>query len=120
VKKALRIGGKMMCEVPNAHSPIASHCRYNDWTHKTLFTIESLEFVISLAKFESIVTSAALPAIVVPRSKFKNNIMKSLKFTLLAISHSLQRLHLVAELGVIGLTYPVCFAIMAAAEKSSE
>lgn len=49
---ALRPGGRLLCTVPNANSPAASHWRHFDYTHQLLFTTESLEFVLTQAGFQ--------------------------------------------------------------------
>jgi len=51
IHAALRPGGRLLCTVPNADSPLASRWRHIDYTHHLLFTVESLEFVLSQTGF---------------------------------------------------------------------
>jgi 2-polyprenyl-3-methyl-5-hydroxy-6-metoxy-1,4-benzoquinol methylase len=50
---ALRPGGRLICTVPNAASPLADYWRFVDYTHETLFTNESLEFLLTETGFEA-------------------------------------------------------------------
>jgi 2-polyprenyl-3-methyl-5-hydroxy-6-metoxy-1,4-benzoquinol methylase len=52
IRKTLKPGGKVLCTVPNATSPLAGHWRYVDYTHECLFTRESLEFLLGQTGFE--------------------------------------------------------------------
>jgi 2-polyprenyl-3-methyl-5-hydroxy-6-metoxy-1,4-benzoquinol methylase len=51
IRGALRPGGRLLCTVPNAASPLAGHWRYVDYTHECLFTHESLEFLLAQTGF---------------------------------------------------------------------
>ena len=51
IRNALRPGGRLLCTVPNAASPLAGHWRYVDYTHECLFTHESLEFLLTQTGF---------------------------------------------------------------------
>jgi SAM-dependent methyltransferase len=46
---ALKPGGTLICQVPNASSGISSHYRYIDWTHCCSFTRFSLDFILDNA-----------------------------------------------------------------------
>lgn len=46
ISEALTPGGRFICTVPNANSALAMRWRYNDWTHQTSFTSDSLEFLL--------------------------------------------------------------------------
>lgn len=47
-------GGKMIIVVPNAQSNTGSYWRYEDFTHKYLFTSGSLKYVLQQAGFKNI------------------------------------------------------------------
>jgi SAM-dependent methyltransferase len=51
IHRTLRPGGRLLCTVPNAASPLAGHWRYVDYTHECLFTRESLEFLVGQSGF---------------------------------------------------------------------
>lgn len=51
---ALRPGGNAVINVPQASGFTSLFCRYNDFTHETLFTEMSLKQVLSLAGFSNI------------------------------------------------------------------
>jgi len=54
VQKALRGKGKLVCTVPNANSIVGGRWRYSDWTHRTSFTEDSLQYVLLLAGFSNV------------------------------------------------------------------
>jgi 2-polyprenyl-3-methyl-5-hydroxy-6-metoxy-1,4-benzoquinol methylase len=54
IQGALKPGGKIICTVPNGNSPLASRWRYIDWTHYSLFTEYSLDFLLYNAGFDNI------------------------------------------------------------------
>jgi SAM-dependent methyltransferase len=51
---ALKPGGRLICSVPNANSPIAARWRYIDWTHYWSFTEPSLDLLLYSAGFPQI------------------------------------------------------------------
>jgi len=51
---ALRPGGTLLMDVPNANAILSSRWRYIDYTHHTSFTEHSLYFVLRNAGFEKI------------------------------------------------------------------
>lgn len=51
---ALRPGGRLILQTPNAESPWGSMLRYADFTHELSFTPESLSRILSLVGFERI------------------------------------------------------------------
>jgi SAM-dependent methyltransferase len=117
VREALRPGGKVICEVPNADSPVAMHYRYSDWTHTCLFNIDSLDFVLSSAQYRDIQLSAALPSVVTPRGKLMDILLHAVKFVVEGLSQGIQKLHLVAGFGLEGLKLPTSFAIVGVGTK---
>lgn len=52
IRQSLSPGAKLLCQVPNADSPVAMRYRYGDWTHHCSFTYESLQYVLSESGFE--------------------------------------------------------------------
>jgi 2-polyprenyl-3-methyl-5-hydroxy-6-metoxy-1,4-benzoquinol methylase len=57
----LKPGGKLICQVPNANSLVASRYRYIDATHYTIFTPESLDFELYRSGFDEINIQEADP-----------------------------------------------------------
>jgi 2-polyprenyl-3-methyl-5-hydroxy-6-metoxy-1,4-benzoquinol methylase len=51
LREALKPAGRIICQVPNANSGIASRYRYIDWTHQCSFSEISLDFVLHSAGF---------------------------------------------------------------------
>jgi SAM-dependent methyltransferase len=49
IRRTLAPAGRLLCQVPNADSPVAMRYRYSDWTHRCTFTTESLSHVLALA-----------------------------------------------------------------------
>jgi SAM-dependent methyltransferase len=93
----LKAGGRLICQVPNANSGIASRFRYNDWTHHCSFSDASLDFVLHNAGFIDISIREANP-IVRPRLPFilRRGVMHWL---LRRAFHTLRRLEYASELG---------------------
>lgn len=55
IRRALRPGGALIAEVPNAGNPwLAGVARYEDFTHEMGYTSGSLRFVLSRAGFASV------------------------------------------------------------------
>lgn len=52
--RALRPGGRLILQTPNAESPWCSDIRYGDFTHETCFNAHSLGWLLELSGFESI------------------------------------------------------------------
>ena len=89
LRQTLRPGGRLVCRVPNASSPLASHYRFIDWTHTSAFTVTSLDFVLYSAGFRTISISEATP----------NRLRPSLRqWALRAIFRTLHRLTLATDL----------------------
>lgn len=53
-RSALRPGGRIILQVPNAESPFFGRIRYGDFTHELAFSISSLSQLLSLAGLEDI------------------------------------------------------------------
>lgn len=55
IGSSVRLGGKLVCTVPNANSIVAGRYRHIDWTHTCSFTEHSLDFLLHHGGFASIV-----------------------------------------------------------------
>lgn len=53
-EKFLSPSGKLLVAVPNAQSNTDCYWRYEDWTHTTLFTAGSLNYVLKAAGFDKV------------------------------------------------------------------
>lgn len=49
--RALKPGGRLILQTPNAESPWASNYRYSDLTHETMFSPRSLKYLLSTQGF---------------------------------------------------------------------
>ncbi|GLR67313.1 hypothetical protein GCM10010909_19940 [Acidocella aquatica] len=112
VRFALAPGGKLVCEVPNADSPLAARWRYCDWTHKCLFSIESLRFILKIGGFQEVLTMKAKSAVITQRGLFIDTIVCIIKVAFNTFSESIQKIHLIAGIGLEGLKIPVSAAIL--------
>jgi len=93
----LKVGGRLICQVPNANSGIASRYRYIDWTHHCSFSEASLDFVLHNAGFVDISITEANPAV---RPRLPFILRRSVVHWLLRRAfHTLRRLEYAAELG---------------------
>ncbi|MEO6875270.1 MAG: class I SAM-dependent methyltransferase [Opitutaceae bacterium] len=54
IHAALKVGGRIICSVPNANSTLGTRQRYMDWTHHTSFTEHSLDFALHHGGFHQI------------------------------------------------------------------
>jgi SAM-dependent methyltransferase len=52
IRESLSPGATLLCQVPNADSPVAMRYRYLDWTHQCSFTFESLQYVLGESGFD--------------------------------------------------------------------
>lgn len=60
---ALRTGGRLILQTPNAESPWGAKMRYDDFTHEVAFSPHSLSGLLSLAGFSNIKFRDASPAV---------------------------------------------------------
>jgi len=60
---ALRPGGRLVLQTPNAESPWGTHFRYGDFTHEICFSPNSLERLMALVGFNCIVSREAGPVV---------------------------------------------------------
>jgi len=97
IRAALRPGGRLICQVPNANAGIASRYRYHDWTHHCSFTEASLDFVLHNAGFGDIDVGEADPP---RRPRYPFIVRRSVARWLLRASfRALRRLEYRLELG---------------------
>jgi SAM-dependent methyltransferase len=86
VHEALRPGGQIVCQVPNANAAVAGRYRYDDWTHHCSFSEHSLDFVLHNAGFVDIEVQEANPnirprfALIPRRSVFMWVLRSTLRF----------------------------------------
>jgi SAM-dependent methyltransferase len=101
IRAALRPGGRLICTVPNAASPVASYVRHVDSTHQTSFTVESLHFALSQSELrvEQIVGAEFFFR---PRFLFWLPSRRTLQWLLLCLVRARWRLIYLAELGFAG------------------
>jgi SAM-dependent methyltransferase len=98
IAQSLRPGGRLICTVPNAASTIASFWLYNDYTHLTSFTNESLQFLLEESGF-SYVKCRDVEFDVRPRFLFWLPTRRAVQWWLRCLTRCRQRLTLFAELG---------------------
>jgi SAM-dependent methyltransferase len=98
IHRALRPGGRLLCTVPNAGSPLAGHWRYVDYTHECLFTPESLEFLLGQTGF-TVEQVQPLEFLAPPLLGVWPPNRRTLRWWLLAISRLQPRLACLAEFG---------------------
>lgn len=63
-RDALRHGGRVIIQVPNADSPTFGHVRYGDFTHELAFTVVSLAQVFNRIGFTEAQYHAAPPLLI--------------------------------------------------------
>ena len=99
IRSCLKPGGKFICQVPNALSPIASFQRYVDWTHTSAFTPDSIEFLFrSAGLVPQSFRSSFDPE--PRRSKLTSILVYLLKHSLRFFVRTCWRLVLISELGL--------------------
>jgi SAM-dependent methyltransferase len=54
IHAALRPGGRLIVQVPNANSPVAMRWMYQDFTHASTFTERSIRFALNNASFAKV------------------------------------------------------------------
>jgi 2-polyprenyl-3-methyl-5-hydroxy-6-metoxy-1,4-benzoquinol methylase len=60
---ALRPGGRLILQTPNAESPWGSHHRYNDFTHEVGFNSNALKRLLAIVGFSGITAREAGPVV---------------------------------------------------------
>lgn len=111
---ALKPGGVLVCQVPNADSIIASHMRHVDHTHYTAFTATSLDGLLHEAGFNpATVTDADLPE---QRPSWQQRGRLKM-WAVKKIIRKVMRAIYVAELGDEGWRVPLDKNIIAVAQR---
>lgn len=90
-RSALRPGGQLLIQVPNAESPLFGRIRYGDFTHELAFTETSLRQIFQMTGFTSVTCVGIPPIATTPASR--------LRLLLWRVLESLYRFALYLELG---------------------
>ena len=93
IYRAVKPGGRFICQVPNANSTIAARYRYGDPSHETSFAEPSLEAVVRFAGFERVIIYEADP------NRFPRNPKRWPWWAFVGAIRAFRRLELVAEIG---------------------
>ncbi|GAB4428681.1 MAG: hypothetical protein OHK0015_11840 [Chloroflexi bacterium OHK40] len=88
---ALRPGGRLIAQVPNAESPFFGRIRYGDFTHDLAFSVTSLQQIFAVVGFDELAMHPVEPAIISVRS--------ALRYPLWRAVSALYQMLLFAELG---------------------
>ncbi len=114
----IRPDGCLVASVPNANSSFAMRWRYADWTHRTSFTEQSLDFVLRNAGFVAVTfhpyefgTRPTFPYL--HKASFWVSALRSL-FRLA------RRMEAIAELGRKGLSIPLSLNLLVEARTNHE
>ena len=110
-------GCRLCCTVPNAASPMASYWRHIDYTHQTLFTVESLEYLLTSCGWR-VRSIEPIEFHYRPRWLFWLPTRRTLRWTLRCLSRGSTRLHALGELGwTAGWKVPLAPNLLAVVEK---
>jgi len=115
IRRSLAPGGRLLCTVPNAASPIASYFRYADYTHEMAFTVASLELALTSAGWQ---VEQIVPAefFFRPRYLFWLPTRRSLQYWAQVLHRLWWRFGYVAELGYAqGRRVPLSLNLLAVA-----
>ena len=93
---ALRPGGRLILQTPNADSPLGASVRYGDFTHELCFTPNSLTRLMRMVGFSGIEAREAGP---VP---FGNSVASSVRYLLWQVIRAGLRLWNLVESGAAG------------------
>lgn len=118
IRKALKPGGVFLCQVPNAMCITAAYLRYNDWTHRCLFTDSSLTFVLESAGFsvQKVLGAPGRPSPV--RNGPLKFLMPAFRRVMQACENAIWRIPVIAFLGMpLGITHPVKPTLLAIAYR---
>jgi len=116
IRRLLKPDGQLILSVPNANSTFAARWRYNDWTHQSAFTEDSLAFVLQNAGFNApdfLPYEFGTP----PRFPFVHK-LSFWTWTIRKLVRGFRRLEAIGELGRQGLTIPLQLNLLAVARRS--
>jgi 2-polyprenyl-3-methyl-5-hydroxy-6-metoxy-1,4-benzoquinol methylase len=88
---ALRAGGRLIVQVPNAEAPFFGRIRYGDFTHELAFSVTSLQQLFALAGFAALSLHPTEPAV--------TSIRSAARYPLWRLVAAFYQLLLFAELG---------------------
>lgn len=75
-RKALRPGGRVILQVPNAESPFFGRIRYGDFTHELAFSSTSVVQVLNMVGFDHIEVRPVPPVAETPRGRLRMPLWK--------------------------------------------
>lgn len=119
IYRALRPGGRLICQVPNAMWPLACVNRYVDWTHECLFTLESLSFVLEGAGFQVQQVRNGHDRPSPPRGFLRNAAMGAARMTMQGVLYGAWRVVTIAFWGSMGLRHPLRANLLAVAAAAA-
>ncbi len=115
IAKHLNGEGIFICTVPNANSIFAGRHRYNDFTHFSSYTENSLDFLLFNAGFKKI---QILPYEIRNKPSIKKGRIKDwLSWYNFKIVRYIRRWQAITELGKEGRTIPLSLNLLGVAEK---
>lgn len=118
ISGSLKPGGRLILTTPNALARIAAYTRYLDYTHETMFSPESLDYLLRHSGFAG-AHHHAIEAIRRPRYLFFLPSRRAMRWWLLCLFRAWRRLELIAELGLDRAgRLPVTPALLTVAEKA--
>jgi len=88
---ALRPGGRLIVQVPNAEAPFFGRIRYGDFTHELAFSITSLQQLFAVIGFASVALYPTDPGV--------SSLRSALRYPLWRLVAAFYQLLLFAELG---------------------
>jgi 2-polyprenyl-3-methyl-5-hydroxy-6-metoxy-1,4-benzoquinol methylase len=113
--QSLKAHGRCLLTTPNATSFLGMHNRYLDYTHQSLFTTVSLDFILYNGGFRKIEIRPF------EYIRFNNSIKSLAHRFLFKTFRMIRRLQFIAELGTVwGKKVPLSFNLIALAEKDQE
>lgn len=120
IRSALRPNGAFYCQVPNALWIASSYLRYNDWTHRCLFTVSSLRLVLECAGFEvsDVCGAPGHPSPV--RTGPLRVLMPIARSGLQTLVDAIWRIPVIASLGPLGFSHPLKPALLAVCKPRSQ
>ncbi|MHB9155899.1 MAG: class I SAM-dependent methyltransferase [Endomicrobiales bacterium] len=111
---ALEPGGLFLCRVPNANSALAERWRFDDFTHLTTFTENSLDFLLLNAGFkDSTFVAGELPR----KMPLPFRVRSFASWLNFKVTRGFRRMQLIAELEEAGRKTPLSLNLLGIARK---